>query len=145
MSKFKIGDTVKIKEDTFDFYTEYNGKIGEIIEIDKDTSNICVRPVGLLSIWVSDYDVISVNSANEEPASNTEEITNTARYETGSGKQLFEVFEDDLLTHEEYVGFLKGNVYKYMKRYKQKHGVKDLEKSRVYLDQLIKVEGKANV
>ena len=38
------------------------------------------------------------------------------------------------------LGFLAGNVVKYVSRYKDKGGVTDLEKARHYLDKLIEVE-----
>jgi len=38
------------------------------------------------------------------------------------------------------LGFLEGNVIKYVARYKAKNGIKDLEKARHYLDKLIEVE-----
>ena len=50
-------------------------------------------------------------------------------------------------TPEEYAGYLKGNVLKYLARYKFKgHPLDDLRKARVYLDWLIEREGggKAN-
>lgn len=74
----------------------------------------------------------------------TEELKNTKRYQTSSGKQLFDVLEDDLLTYEELCGFYKANIYKYTHRYKQKNGIEDLKKVKVYVDQLIKLEEKQN-
>lgn len=38
---------------------------------------------------------------------------------------------------EEFVGFLQGNVLKYMLRYKDKNGVEDLKKAKTYLTWLI--------
>lgn len=73
-----------------------------------------------------------------------EELRNTQRYKTTSGKQLFNVLEDDLLTYDELRGFYKANIYKYTHRYKQKNGVEDLKKVKVYVDQLIKLEEKHN-
>lgn len=43
-------------------------------------------------------------------------------------------------TKEEFTGFLRFNVIKYICRYKDKNGVEDLLKSRHYLDKLIEVE-----
>ena len=40
-------------------------------------------------------------------------------------------------TEEEFIGFLRGNVDKYLARWKDKGGVNDLNKSRVYLNWLI--------
>lgn len=75
-----------------------------------------------------------------------EDITDTKRYGLKSGKQLLQVFREDLLTDDEYRGALKFNIFKYTQRYKEKNGVKDLEKARVYLDELIDFEkGNENV
>lgn len=78
----------------------------------------------------------------EEPES--EELTNTERYKTCSGKQLFDVLEDDLLNYIEARGFYKANIIKYTHRYKHKGGIEDLKKIKVYVDQLIKLEEKQN-
>lgn len=43
-------------------------------------------------------------------------------------------------TSEEYEGFLKGNIIKYVSRYKQKDGIKDLKKAIDYLNWLIEHE-----
>lgn len=55
---------------------------------------------------------------------------------------LFSFFEKGLLTADEVRGFYKGDVFKYLTRYRDKNGVKDLEKAQTYLDQLIKFEKK---
>jgi hypothetical protein len=41
----------------------------------------------------------------------------------------------------EFMGYLKGNVQKYTWRYRQKNGLEDLQKSKVYLDWLIEEMG----
>lgn len=75
-----------------------------------------------------------------------EDIQDTKRYALKSGKQLLQVFREDLLTDDEYRGALKFNIFKYTQRYQEKNGVKDLEKARVYLDELINFEkGNENV
>jgi hypothetical protein len=40
------------------------------------------------------------------------------------------------------LGYLEGNVVKYVTRYKEKGGVEDLKKARHYLDKLIEVQSK---
>lgn len=67
---------------------------------------------------------------------NTQENAN--RYLTESGKQLYDVLKDDLLTPEQFEGFVLGNIYKYVKRYKHKNGVDDLQKARHYINILIR-------
>ena len=43
------------------------------------------------------------------------------------------------MTHEEFVGFLRGNAIKYMARARDKGGVEDYKKARHYLDKLIEI------
>ena len=43
----------------------------------------------------------------------------------------------DILSPEEYRGYLRGNIAKYMHRFVQKNGVQDLQKAQVYLNWLI--------
>ena len=62
------------------------------------------------------------------------------RYKGKDGKDLLQLFEESLLSDEEYKGFLKGNVYKYLKRYEHKNGKEDLEKATVYLNKLYDFE-----
>ncbi|MRB67438.1 DUF3310 domain-containing protein [Bacillus thuringiensis] len=69
-----------------------------------------------------------------------EEVTNTSRYRTQSGKQLYDVLADDLLTPEEFRGSIKKDVYKYVFRYKEKGGIASLEKAKATIDVLIAYE-----
>ncbi len=40
------------------------------------------------------------------------------------------------------MGFLEGNIVKYISRYKSKNGIEDLKKAKWYLDKLIKQKEK---
>ncbi len=42
--------------------------------------------------------------------------------------------------HKNGLGFIAGNIIKYVVRYKSKNGVEDLKKARHYLDKLIELE-----
>lgn len=42
------------------------------------------------------------------------------------------------MSRDEFMGFLKGNVIKYVWRYKEKNGLEDLRKANYYLEQLEK-------
>lgn len=46
---------------------------------------------------------------------------------------------DYIVSHD--MGYLEGNIIKYITRYKDKGGGEDLLKARAYLDRLIKKEG----
>ena len=41
------------------------------------------------------------------------------------------------MSPEQFEGFLRGNVIKYIARYKDKDGLKDVQKARHYLDKLL--------
>ena len=49
-------------------------------------------------------------------------------------------YREGLLTDEEFRGFCKGNIIKYVHRYRFKNGVEDLEKAKSYIDELISFE-----
>lgn len=59
------------------------------------------------------------------------DAVNPGHYKIGSVEVI------DLTRH---MGFLDGNIVKYVSRYKQKNGLEDLYKARKYLDWLIEDE-----
>lgn len=135
---FKVGDRVICINNVGKENDLTIGDVYEIINVEF-TSNLNEYFVYLRN-QTSGYGA----SRFEKVLSNTdsEELQNTKRYKTNSGKQLFDVLEDDLLTYDELRGFYKANIYKYTHRYKQKNGIEDLKKVKVYVDQLIKLEEK---
>ena len=137
---FKVGDKVRCVNNNG---RKHSLKIGELYEIasteydyKRNDTFVCLKN-STLAYLASRFE--KVLNSNE-----SEELQNTKRYKTNSGKQLFDVLEDDLLTYEELRGFYKGNIYKYTYRYKYKNGIEDLKKVSVYTDQLIKLEEKQN-
>jgi hypothetical protein len=44
--------------------------------------------------------------------------------------------------HANDIGYMEGNVIKYISRWKYKNGIKDLEKAKHYIDLLIELENK---
>ena len=156
---FNVGDKVRVTDYS---NKSYIGLKGVITSINNSTYPIlvCLDKKGIHSF--KPQQLTHDNKPNEsEELENTlgkilqgsritgsvfepEELKNTTRYKTNSGKQLFDVLEDDLLTYDELRGFYKANIYKYTHRYKQKNGIEDLKKVKVYADQLIKLEEKQN-
>lgn len=67
-----------------------------------------------------------------------EEVDRPQRYDVG-GKQLWDTMQD-LVPKDEYVGYLKLNITKYLVRYRQKNGKTDLLKAQAYLNKLIDTE-----
>lgn len=132
---FKVGDKVRV---TNHMNKSNIGLKGVITSIGDKTYPILVCLDEKGSYYFNPQQLTPDNK------NDTEELQNTKRYKTNSGKQLFDVLEDDLLTYEELRGFYKANIYKYTHRYKQKNGIEDLKKVKVYVDQLIKLEEKHN-
>ena len=54
--------------------------------------------------------------------------------------QMIENMQNSM-TPDEFKGYLKGNIMKYISRYQDKNGVEDLKKADWYLNKLIEVEG----
>lgn len=67
-------------------------------------------------------------------------VNNPAHY----GKGAIECIDyiEDFLSEEEYVGYLRGNIAKYLHRWRYKNQEEDLLKSQWYLARLIKLQGK---
>jgi hypothetical protein len=65
-----------------------------------------------------------------------EHIVNSPSHYTNGAIECIDAMKS-MLSIEEYVGFLRGNVFKYQWRYKNKNGVEDLRKSQWYMNKLI--------
>lgn len=63
-------------------------------------------------------------------------------YRGEDGKDLFDRFEEGLLSKDEVRGFYKGNIVKYVARYQGKNGLQDLDKAGAYLHRLKQFETK---
>lgn len=63
------------------------------------------------------------------------DLTKQEHY-TNNGIEPIEIMRKNF-SHDEFVGFCKGNVLKYLLRYKDKNGSEDLEKAKIYLNWLI--------
>ena len=66
-------------------------------------------------------------------------VNSPSHYADGNGIECIEAIEASM-SMEEFKGFLKGNVQKYVWRYDKKRGSEDLKKARWYLDRLIGIK-----
>ena len=57
-------------------------------------------------------------------------------YRSDNGKDLFDLFEDGMITKDQVIGFYKANIIKYVVRFEEKNGEEDLDKAITYLDRL---------
>lgn len=142
MTKYKVGDYIKVDVGAFETFGQGTRIEGvKVVDVDKydPTHTYAISDRRGRRYWVDSKYIVEYELENvydvEDEHSELEE-----RYTTGSGKQLYDVFENDLLEPDELRGFYKGNIYKYVKRYPKKNGLEDLEKARDYIDLLIKLE-----
>ena len=94
---------------------------------------------GNLETWFEDFDFLmytpkAINTSSEDSFSK-DNVNNPAHY--GQGKIEAIEYIEDFLTEEEYQGYLRGNIAKYLHRFKYKNGVEDLKKAQWYLNRLI--------
>lgn len=69
-------------------------------------------------------------------------VNNPSHY--GQGKIECIEYIKDTLTQEELIGYYRGNVTKYLHRWRYKNGIEDLKKAQWYLRELTElVEGKS--
>lgn len=66
----------------------------------------------------------------------TDNVNHPSHYTAGGGLECIEAIEAQL-TPEEYKGYLKGNVAKYVWREAHKGGIESLKKAQWYIDRLI--------
>lgn len=76
----------------------------------------------------AEYEVLGQNNRNINPL-------HYQKYPL----QMIENMQNSM-TPDEFKGYLKGNIMKYISRYQDKNGVEDLKKADWYLNKLIEVE-----
>ena len=75
----------------------------------------------------------------ETPVIQGDVVNHPPHYTDGGGIECIEAIES-ALTDEEYRGYLKGNIQKYVWREKHKGGTESLKKAQWYLDRLIQID-----
>lgn len=121
-----IGDTVE-----FDYPTGI--KTGRVVSVLDEHSRIelamyCTDSRGGYTLTAPIY---SIRKVIKEEKSVSEEIKKPVRYNKRGKLECWDVILDQEMN------FLEGNILKYLWRHKEKNGVEDLKKAKVYLDKLI--------
>ena len=120
-----LGDTV-----TFNYASGV--KSGKIIDIAENINAInlsiyCTDSTGSYKVTVPHYNVIEKSVRGD----GMEEIKKPSRYNKRGSLECWDVILDQEMD------FLEGSVLKYLWRYKEKNGVHDLEKAKIYIDKII--------
>lgn len=64
-------------------------------------------------------------------------INHPSHYNSGKKLETYLWIERGM-SNAEYIGFIKGNIYKYLHRYDMKGGLEDLKKAEWYLKELMR-------
>lgn len=84
---------------------------------------------------------LAVNDVVLRKASEPHDHVNNPSHYASGGIECIDAMQA-MLSRDEFIGYLRGNIFKYQWRYKLKNGVEDLKKARWYQNKLIEVESK---
>lgn len=144
--KLNIGDKVKLV-DNDRFASNYIGQIFTVTEdntssyslindngnfqlCDKNWDDNCIELISTTLDMSTVFDS-QPSYALEKKDLPKEDIVKPKRYNNGE----IEVWDYIL---DQKMDFLEGSIVKYISRYKEKGGLKDLEKAKIYIDKIIK-------
>ena len=149
MNTIKVGDEVEVISGPFE---EYIGRLGKVwdthdghLEVRFDTSPF-IEPMFVLykaselKKVYEDYTPKDIDDVLQWASLKTkgDNVNNPSHY--GQGKIEAIEYIEDFLSTEEYIGYLRGNIGKYLHRWRFKgKPVEDLKKANWYLDRLIEV------
>jgi len=149
MNKFKVGDKVVCLKSVI-VGDEFVGKVGVVISVGHDADGEPTYRVNFE--WCSqvcyevDDEIVLVEACPDpmpivEPVDFLEQPTNNVNNPSHYGNGQIECIDylEDFMTTEEFIGYLRGNIGKYMHRWRYKNGLEDLHKAEWYLKKLITV------
>lgn len=119
----------------------YTGEVVVVESVDSVREEIVYEAQSDLDTWYSntlawhDHFEPYVEEDVQEGFTLGDNVNNPSHY--GQGKIEAIEYISDFLTKEEYQGYLRGNIAKYLHRFPYKNGIEDLKKAKVYLEWLI--------
>ena len=140
MSNFKVGDIVlwNGKEDADMYDIGVRGRVVDVESI-SNQEYLTVKVDGddrAASYFSWRWDLVTLSDTVNLNDIVTDLVNSPPHYQSISGIECIEAIKAQM-SDEEYRGYLRGNVVKYLWRYQQKGGKQSLEKARWYLDKLI--------
>ena len=85
--------------------------------------------------FIDDEPLQSLNDQYAEIEKVRQDIINSPGHYADSTIECIDAMEA-MMTPEQFIGYLRGNVFKYQWRYEKKNGIEDLKKAQWYLDKL---------
>ena len=149
MNKFKVGDKVVcLKSGVLNDL--FVSKVGVVVHVYAEDdhqptyevnfgefSQICCEVLDEMVLVESCHDPMPIVEPKDFLEQPTDNVNNPSHY--GNGKIECIDYLEDFMTTEEFIGYLRGNIGKYLHRWRYKNGLEDLRKSDWYLKKLITV------
>jgi len=137
--KISVGDPVILKREDPD------ARVGTVVQIYADKTDelwaeVCDHCLG----YYENHLLSSLELYHHNDYSGPEDNVNHPQH-YGTGNIECIDYIKDFLTLEEYQGYLRGNIAKYLHRWPYKNGVEDLRKAEWYLKRLIESEKPDNL
>lgn len=139
-NKFKVGDKVRVvslQEEGRGGCTVPVGSVG-IIESYIEGEQYLKYTVEFREAYRGHY-IWSWGEDNLELFKEGQDNVNSPNHYTTTSIECIVAMEA-MLSHEEFIGYLRGNIFKYQWRYKQKNGIEDLKKAQWYQNKLLEKE-----
>lgn len=137
-TKFKVGDKVRVIGNTIGHGFPVNNVV-QVRYVDSEIDNLyqCYYLDGS-DYWFCQNSDLEL-AEEDSQSTKAEAVNNPAHY--GTGKIECIEYIKDFLNKEEFVGYLRGNIAKYLHRWRYKNGIEDLKKAEWYLKYLIEFMG----
>lgn len=119
--------------------TSYPGKA--LSFIDEAAGKLYMAKHGFSQQYYSLFPEVPVKDMKDDPIIEKppyevkNDLINHPNHYTAYSREVIDTMQGDM-TPEEFTGYLKGNIIKYISRYQGKNGVQDLEKAQWYLNKL---------
>lgn len=143
LNELKYGDFIKFRNGTLDkpkSLKKVMTSAGLCYHITTDSISTIFYINGRLSKdgTEHDYDIVDIIPKEQAMTEQAEDKVNHPSHYISGGIECIEAIKASM-SKDEYNGYLKGNVLKYVWRYKNKNNpAEDLKKAKVYLEWLIK-------
>ena len=142
MTMREITELTDLKQHQVDFQMQKLIKAGEVIKSDDRIDGAYLYSLADYSPTtkpVVECSPVRLDNVIKHLAEKKADMVNAPAHYTSGKVECIDAIES-MLTKDEFIGFLRGNILKYQWRYKIKNGVEDLKKAQWYFDRLIKFE-----
>lgn len=141
MSKYQVGDLVEITDKLYGHDFEV-GELVEVVRYSLVSDDYLVKSANGAHFYVTDEEIseIKVDIERDQPDFDKPDMVNSPAHYGNGSIECIEYIED-FLTTEEFIGYLRGNIAKYLHRFRYKNGLEDLRKAEWYLNRLSQTMG----